>query len=131
MVVFALLLLATVPSQECDDREGDIAAAECWDAAYRKADAQLNRAWPGALAEARAADKRLRPTPRRDRPGAGNDQLASQRAWLAFRNAQCAAEAGWAQGGSLEPVLVGRCLTLMTRERVLKLKDIQSGFKEP
>ncbi|MDH4743837.1 lysozyme inhibitor LprI family protein [Sphingomonas sp. CBMAI 2297] len=130
MILYLLLSLAA-PSQECDDREGDVAAAECWDTAYRKADAQLNRVWPGVLAEARAADKRFRPTPRRDRPGAGNDLLASQPAWLAFRNAQCAAEAGWAQGGSLEPVLVGRCLTLMTRERVLKLKDIQSGFKEP
>lgn len=130
MILPILLLLAASPSQECDDRDGDAAAAECWDAAYRKADAQLNRAWPSVLAAARAADKAFRPTPRRDRLTAGTDLLASQRAWLAFRNAECAAEAGTARGGSLESVIVGRCLTGMTRERILKLKDIQSGFKD-
>jgi len=128
MILLALILQA-VPLPDCGDGS-DLEIAECYSAAYARADAELNQLWPGVLAAARKADQGFTPTPRRDKASAVKDLLAAQRAWVGFRDAQCAAEADYAQGGSLENIIVGRCLTDMTRERIAKLEDIQSGYEE-
>ena len=56
--------------------------------------------------------------------------LASQRAWLAFRDAQCAFYGYQARGGTMEPMLIYGCLGELTRQRTLQLKeqtDLMSG----
>jgi uncharacterized protein YecT (DUF1311 family) len=127
MILAAFLLAVSV---NCDDRYGDLAAAECWYAAGNAADAELNTVWPGVLKAARDADKGFSPTPRKDRASAAADLLASQRAWLKFREAQCALESDYAQGGSLQNVLVGQCRTALTRQRIKQLQEIAAGFRE-
>jgi len=66
---------------------------------------------------------------RRDADGAGRfgyaaATLASQRAWLAFRDAQCAIEGGEYAGGSMQPMVRSGCLARLTRERTAQLKDM-------
>ena len=56
--------------------------------------------------------------------------LASQRAWLAFRDAQCAFHGYQARGGTMEPMLIHGCQAELTRQRTQQLKeqtDLMSG----
>ena len=68
----------------CSSVNDHLALIECLETDYRQADAELNTAWPKVLAN----------------PPSGSDQdaqrqriRASQRAWIAFRDADCAARA--------------------------------------
>src|SRR5690242_11831016 len=119
------------PQEICDDKNGDSAAAACWYSTYQAADRELSTLWPAVLAAARDADSSFRPTPRRDQPSAERDLIAAQRAWVSYRDAECAAEADWAQGGSLESVLADKCLAKKTRERIQQLRQLERDFKEP
>ncbi|RYD54818.1 MAG: DUF1311 domain-containing protein [Sphingomonadales bacterium] len=47
--------------------------------------------------------------------------LASQRAWIAFRDKQCVIEAGQYAGGSMQPMVRAQCLTRLTKERTRQL----------
>nr|CAD6409360.1 hypothetical protein REQ54_00556 [Rhizobium sp. Q54] len=56
--------------------------------------------------------------------------LASQRAWLTFRDAQCAFYGYQARGGTMEPMLIYGCQAELTRQRTQQLKektDLMSG----
>ena len=77
-------LLATpgFAASPCDEVNDHLARIACLEADYQQADAELNAAWPKVLAN----------------PPSGSDQdaqrariRASQRAWIAFRDADCAA----------------------------------------
>ena len=84
-VIFGLLGAAPSHAQSaCDDVDDHLARIECLEADYAQADAELNAAWPKVTAK----------------PPSGSDQAAqrdriraAQRAWIAFRDADCAARA--------------------------------------
>lgn len=50
--------------------------------------------------------------------------LKAQRAWLAYRDAQCASVGFQARGGSMEPMLVSSCEADLTRNRTAELKAL-------
>jgi uncharacterized protein YecT (DUF1311 family) len=54
------------------------------------------------------------------------DELAklktTQRAWLAFRDAECAFQTQWTEGGSIQPQLLAGCLAELTTQRVTQLE---------
>ncbi|KQU47335.1 hypothetical protein ASG67_13770 [Sphingomonas sp. Leaf339] len=50
--------------------------------------------------------------------------LASQRAWLPFRDRQCVIEGAEYAGGSMQPMVQRQCLARVTRERTAQLKDM-------
>ncbi|WP_262913485.1 lysozyme inhibitor LprI family protein [Rhizobium halophilum] len=58
-----------------------------------------------------------------DLGSAANALLASQRAWLAFRDAQCAFHGYQARGGTMEPMLIYGCQAELTRQRTQQLKE--------
>jgi len=124
-----LPMLLFVAAADCDNL-ADSEMAQCWSNAYRRTDAQLNKIWPDVLKAAKVADKSFSPTQRRAKPSAETDLLASQRAWLKYRDTQCALEGDYAQGGSLESIIDGQCSTELTRDRIKKLQDIAAGFRE-
>lgn len=85
---------------------------------YDKADKELNRIWPAIKAAAQESDAAT---------GDGKTEfldalMASQRAWIAYRDAQCAWQGFEAHGGSMEPMLVNGCLAALTEQRI---KDLQ------
>jgi uncharacterized protein YecT (DUF1311 family) len=55
----------------------------------------------------------------------------SQQAWLKYRDAQCAFEESFAQGGSLAPMLLTDCQKDMTQKRTKRLKNIIQDFNVP
>jgi uncharacterized protein YecT (DUF1311 family) len=131
-LVFLALLVWTVPAaadvahelaaiearqKACVDKDSSTAGMnECTDVARGAADKILNRLYDGAVKRLRAGgDDDSRETLRR--------LVASERAWIAYRDAQCSFEGTTMLGGSGEGVIVGGCLYQKTAERA---KDIDS-----
>lgn len=106
----AILLSGFAQAQECGDQASQAAMSECAGRAYRKSDAALNTAYREIVA--RLAD---------DVAGRGRLQ-AAQRAWLAFRDAECAFANADSAGGSLYPYLQATCLDALTRTRLQQLQ---------
>lgn len=87
--------------------------AACGPALARVWDDELNRLWPSALAaQDEAEGERLR---------------AAQRAWIAFRDAECLFEAARWEGGSMGAYAGGFCVAGMTAERVADLRALLRG----
>ena len=75
---------------------------------FHRADAQLNAVYQQVL---KAVD-----------PSRLSKLRTSQRAWLAFRDAQCDFEASEAEGGTMHPMLVTGCMTEVTNARIGQLR---------
>lgn len=63
-------------------------------------------------------------------PAAKSGLLKAQRAWLAFRNAECTLEAAGEAGGTAQPMVFNQCLSRLTQlrtEQLQKRLDCQEG----
>ena len=97
----------------CSAQDYDTADGEL-NLQYRETRAALAK-WDAALPEAqRGAEKAL---------------LAGQRAWIAYRDAQCETFGFQARGGSMEPMLVSGCAADLTRRRTGELKDLATAME--
>lgn len=106
LLAFAFLALA-----------GPARAAGCTPAATQ---AQMNACAGASLA---AADKALNATYARVMARLAGDKegkqalVTAERAWVAFRDAQCGFETSAARGGSIRPMLAAICRARLTAER--------------
>jgi len=79
-------------------------------AEFVKADAELNKIYDAILAKLTDAE--------------GKEKLKqSQRAWLAFRDAEAAFAADQARGGSMAPTIRYATMTELTQQRIKQLKS--------
>ncbi|MHA6722759.1 lysozyme inhibitor LprI family protein [Sphingomonas sp. RS2018] len=92
-------------------------------AAYTRADAAMTSAWRVAYAAMKARDGA--DTSRGGGFGYAAALLASQRAWLTFRDAQCVIEGGEFASGSLQGMTMARCRTRLTNERTAQLRALR------
>ncbi len=53
--------------------------------------------------------------------------LTAQRAWLAFRDAECAAVTAGSVGGTIHSMDVAECRTRLTTDRIHQLADLAKG----
>ena len=100
----AILVLMAAPAwaaTSCGDQTTQTAMNQCADAQYRLADRTLNATYGKLLAK-------LSP------PGRSALQTA-QRAWLAYRDAECAFETAGSADGSIHPFVLSQCLEGLTR----------------
>jgi len=82
-------------------------------------DRKLNALWPGILAAARAADAA-------DEGADGGNAAAlraAQRAWIAFRDAECAWTYQRWSGGTIRTLMAGSCQLELTARRVLDFRE--------
>ncbi|WP_179378440.1 lysozyme inhibitor LprI family protein [Jannaschia marina] len=87
-------------------------------------DEVLNAEWPGHRAAAQAQDEAERPYFDGQFSKADERLLAAQRAWIAFRDADCsAAGASWGSG-SMRHIEYAGCSLHHTAERVLDLRAL-------
>lgn len=122
ILTLALVLAAQATGIDCDNSDGQLENTECVAREFRSADAELNRQWPGWLDHARAADRDF--SGRREGPGYEQVLRDAQRAWIAFRDANCRYDAySQARGGTLEPLIYENCRLRMTRDRIRQLAD--------
>jgi uncharacterized protein YecT (DUF1311 family) len=120
-----LLLALLVPgasafaddAPNCKDPQSQNDMTLCAGLAYSKADKQLNAVWPKIKSDAEDNDK---DTGKHEYVEA---LMASQKAWLAYRDAQCTWLGFSAHGGSMEPMLVNQCLADATTARIKELQD--------
>ncbi len=109
-----LVSLASVPvaaAQECDrEDETQSGMSICAAVDFAASDGRLNAAY-GEIMRRLAADQD------------GRRRLqAAQRAWVAFRDAECAFQTAATTGGSMHPMLVVECRTELTKARVGQLE---------
>ncbi|RQR62444.1 DUF1311 domain-containing protein [Burkholderia sp. Bp9125] len=114
-LLLSLAMAANAHAQaNCANAPDQAAMSACADRAYKKSDAELNRAY-------QAVTTRVRD----NRPLA--DKLVSaQRAWVAYRDAECGFSSAGAEGGSVYPMVVSTCLDDLTKVRLESLQGYLS-----
>lgn len=124
IAIMALALLGAGQADgtlNCDDARTQAEMNACAARDFEAADAELNRVWRQAIGNARDLDRE--PYANADeRPSYENTLRDAQRAWLAFRDAQCAWEGYEARSGSMETMLYEMCRANLTRERTAQLR---------
>jgi uncharacterized protein YecT (DUF1311 family) len=81
----------------------------CADAAYQKADSALNSAYKEIVGRLKGD------------AGAAKLLIAAQRAWIGYRDADCAFSSAANAGGSIYPMVYSICLEAVTKERTKEL----------
>lgn len=117
MILAALLVAAPAAAQT--QREMNASAA----AAYAKADAAMTAQWKVTFARMKQRD--AADTSRGGGFGYAAALLASQRAWLKFRDTQCVIAGGEVAGGSMQPMVIAGCKIDLTKQRTTQLHDLE------
>jgi uncharacterized protein YecT (DUF1311 family) len=124
-LIFGLALVSNAARAEdklnCDEPPDTASENQCADIAFQKADKELNVVWPKIKAWAEQNDRDS------DNPGTHDylkGVMASQRAWLAYRDAECVMAGLPMRGGSGEGPLIGGCRAALTEDRVKNLKGL-------
>lgn len=110
--------LAWAQDDACADATAQVELNACIYAEFEAADAALNEVWPQAMALMKEIDADL---PKAEQ-GAADQLRESQRAWITFRDANCAAEAYMMQGGSAQPMVLYGCMARLTEARTADLE---------
>ncbi|GAA0678211.1 uncharacterized protein YecT (DUF1311 family) [Sphingomonas insulae] len=117
ITVMAALLIATPAFAQTQAQMNQTAGSQ-----YKAADAAMTRQWQRTYAYMKGRDAQDRS--RGGGFGYAAATLASQRDWLAFRDAQCTIEGGEFAGGSMQPLANAQCKTRLTRERTAQLAKL-------
>lgn len=112
------LVVAASPSfaqsGDCDSAQTQMELTACAKADWAAADEELNGAYKDAIRAMKDLDANLTKADR----GAEESLRAAQRAWVAFRDTACEAEAYPYIGGSIQPMIQMGCLARLTWSRV-------------
>lgn len=101
------------PCQETADGATTIGITECLATEARAADAVLNQNYAAALEGARAVDVELGGTA----PEAEDALRSAQRAWIAFRDAECGRLYALDRGGTIRSIVHADCMRRLTAQR--------------
>ena len=103
--------LFSVPAfaDDCDGAQSQSAMTACYGDAFKAADKALNATYG-------KVEHRLR-----DDPDTKKLLVAAERAWIAFRDDECAFSASGTEGGSMYPMTVSICMTDLTDARTAQL----------
>lgn len=105
-----LLFLCTAQAEDCGSARDQLTMNECYGKLYKSADAELNVLY-------KQINGRLK-----DDPDTKKLLVSAQRAWVAYRDAECGLSASTVTGGSIYPTIYANCLSIMTTERVKTFK---------
>lgn len=104
-ILATFLLAQAAHAEDCANATTQAAMNSCAASAFTKADAALNATY--AQVTSRLAHA----------PDTKRSLVAAQRAWLAFRDAECTFETASTVDGSIHPMLVSICRTGLTQAR--------------
>ena len=119
MLIVAAMLAATPALAQTQAEMNRVAGA-----AFTRADAAMTREWQTTYAAMKRRDAQDRS--RGGGFGYAAAMLASQRAWLKFRDTQCVVEGGRYAGGSMQGMVAAQCRTRMTDDRSAQLRKLRS-----
>lgn len=122
-VLFLLSAPAAAREVSCTEALTQHEMNQCQYEVWQEADARLNDAYADVIAMLRQSDVEypLEGASEEDR------MRKAQRAWVAFRDANCDAAGYPMRGGSAEPLLVFGCMHQMTEDRIEALFQIIEG----
>jgi uncharacterized protein YecT (DUF1311 family) len=118
-VLFTLAAPVAAQEVDCSNAMAQQDLNICAERDWQKADKALNVTYKTVIAEAKAMDGDLPDYLR----GAETALREAQRAWVAFRDANCAVAGFPMRGGSAEALLVYGCLRQMTLDRTDELSQ--------
>lgn len=123
MILIALALAAQAAHDpRCDSpRTPDLMA--CAGADWNRADAAMNAEYRRVMAQMKDQDAHPQPDATTG-PTYAATLLASQRAWLAFRDAECANEGYKFRGGTMQNLEAVSCKANLTKARTKQLHDL-------
>ena len=98
---------------ECPDQTQS-GLDECANASFKQSDNALNRSYKEIV-------RRLK-----DDSAKSRLFVQAQKAWIAWRDAECAFSSSGVEGGSIHPMIVAQCWEKQTRART---KDLQGYLK--
>jgi uncharacterized protein YecT (DUF1311 family) len=120
-VTLALLFLsapAFAAEKDCGEMRTQMEINACEGQKFKKADASLNAAYAKLSAKVSAEGKAK--------------LVEAQRAWIKYRDAQCAFETLGTINGSIHPLEVAQCETELTKEQTKRLdKQLDCGDGDP
>ncbi|MBC2885454.1 lysozyme inhibitor LprI family protein [Ochrobactrum sp. CM-21-5] len=106
-----MLSAPTFAASKCENAQDQATMNQCADGEFSAADKKLN-------ANYKSIQRRLA-----DTPDAKKLLAASQRAWLKFRDAECAFSSSASDGGSIQPMLIANCKASLTSDRNKQLDN--------
>ena len=114
----------------CEAQAATVSFDTCYAAQFKQVDQDLNHLYRAALL---AFEQDIADAHRRSDSSqlaydstALFDLKAAQEEWSKYRDLQCRAAGQQFQGGSIQPIVVNRCLILLTRER---MDDIRTAYE--
>jgi len=113
LLVFALAALVSASparAADCADEPNQAAINDCAGRAYQQADDELNALYQ-EIKQRLGADAET-----------AKLLVAAQRAWVPFRDAECAFAASGVSGGTIYPTILAGCLERLTRARIADFK---------
>jgi uncharacterized protein YecT (DUF1311 family) len=125
VTIAAFVLAAAVPAMAqdvpgCDNATSNVEIGMCTSAAYEKADKELNAVWPKVLAY---IDGQAEYMPVDALQKWKASIIASQKAWVTFKESDCGAVQYEWWGGSGAGIAQTACLYSHTAQRVEDLKS--------
>jgi len=122
MIIALSLATAPVTAESCGNLPQQ-PMNRCFARLFEQTDAELNRQWQITSDALKARDRDFKTSADRQ-PGYFETLLASQRAWLIYRDKHCLGASFAARGGTLAPTLLSSCKVDMTRARIGELKEL-------
>ncbi|ADH89201.1 protein of unknown function DUF1311 [Ancylobacter novellus DSM 506] len=110
-ITFPGVISGPALAQDCADPT-QMGLDQCAGAAFKKSDARLNQVY-GQIAARLSGDAATKAK-----------LVAAQRAWIAFRDAECAFRAAGVEGGSIHSMTVTLCRKDVTDRRVTELEPL-------
>ena len=107
------------PDVDCKNQKTQMDMTYCAGQDFVAADDELNAQYKRTRQAMKAWDADASP----DLGGAEEALVKAQRAWIAYRDAQCAFHGYQAKGGTMEPMIVSGCKAELTLRRTQELKD--------
>ncbi|WP_411506489.1 lysozyme inhibitor LprI family protein [Brucella anthropi] len=107
MVFSSFAAIAAAQADDCQNASSQAALNECYGKAYKKSDTELNKVFK--TLQHRTDDAELK-----------KKLTQSQRAWIAFRDAECDMQTFG--GGSISGMAYSICLSELTTQRIDDLK---------
>lgn len=120
----AMPAIAQEPKVDCGKAETQMEMTYCAEQDLVAADKALNAQYQATRKVAKKRDADSEP----DANKADEFLVKAQRAWVAYRDAQCDSWGYQAHGGSMEPQLIYDCQADLTRKRTAELKALSENM---
>ncbi|VVP76906.1 hypothetical protein PS914_01819 [Pseudomonas fluorescens] len=106
-----LLFTPLAHAVDCDNAADQATMNQCAAQQHKAADKELNALYQQITGRLQAD------------PDSKKLMVGAQRAWIAFRDAECKFSASGVAGGSVYPLIYSNCITDLTKARVETLKN--------